>query len=412
MNKDSLTQLHWYHVPGLPSKLDTMEEKFFQVLYEKTCLKKETPAFIYMLNGQILDLGKIRHDNKSARRINKRGLHIFLYEPLCSKKRFNDKHNQSFYSEFLFDQHESFLVSDELESIKNYVASNGLTNVTVHTGDYNAHEFYRNYLSYFNIVCDDLFLKNQIFLENLDDRYTNNYTFPKNFICLNWRYTKHRQLVSAYLDKPKSNLSWYYKSTFNQMLDGLWFDILDWKESNGVVYDRLHSGVVYLNDHSPLCLDLNLDAVTHIDEITGTVIFYPNGVGSNPALSNHRKNSLLEFYNESFCDVITESRYAQPTANLSEKTLMAVHYRRPFVLVGPPKSLEYFRLLGFKTFSNFWDESYDDEWNHEQRLLRIFKVIDWIENLSIDEKKYMYMDMLPIINHNRENLKVLNQRKS
>jgi hypothetical protein len=111
---------------------------------------------------------------------------------------------------------------------------------------------------------------------------------------------------------------------------------------------------------------------------------------------------LQNFYQEIFVDVITETRFAQPTANFSEKVFQAMQYFRPFILVAPPFTLEYVRSLGFKTFSDFWDESYDTETNHGQRLIKIFKLIDTIEQMGFEDIKQMYQDMLPIIEHNRK----------
>ena len=55
---------------------------------------------------------------------------------------------------------------------------------------------------------------------------------------------------------------------------------------------------------------------------------------------------------------------------------------------------------GFKTFSEFWDESYDNETDHQKRFIKIFEIIDYIESLSIEECKDMYVRMDEILKHN------------
>jgi hypothetical protein len=97
---------------------------------------------------------------------------------------------------------------------------------------------------------------------------------------------------------------------------------------------------------------------------------------------------------------VTESRFAQPTSNYSEKAYQAMFYRKPFIMVAPPHTLEYMKTHGFQTFSEFWDESYDTETNHEKRLLMIFELIDYINGKSIEELRVMYEQMMPIIEHN------------
>jgi hypothetical protein len=72
----------------------------------------------------------------------------------------------------------------------------------------------------------------------------------------------------------------------------------------------------------------------------------------------------------------------------------------PFILVAPPHSLEYMKKLGFKTFDKFWDESYDQEDNHQTRLLKILDLIDYIDSKSIHELTIMYSAMQETIEHN------------
>jgi hypothetical protein len=98
--------------------------------------------------------------------------------------------------------------------------------------------------------------------------------------------------------------------------------------------------------------------------------------------------------------VITEARFAYPMGQFSEKTLNAIKSFRPFILVAPPRTLEYMQSYGIQTFDEFWDESYDQEENHESRLIKIFRIIDYIDSFSIDELKELYIKMLPILEHN------------
>jgi len=79
---------------------------------------------------------------------------------------------------------------------------------------------------------------------------------------------------------------------------------------------------------------------------------------------------LKIFYNDCFVDIVTESRYAQPTGNYSEKVYQPMFHKKPFVLVAPPHTLRYLKEQGFKTFDKFWDESYDKEENHQERIFK------------------------------------------
>ena len=84
----------------------------------------------------------------------------------------------------------------------------------------------------------------------------------------------------------------------------------------------------------------------------------------------------MNFYNsllESFVGIVTETRFAQPTGNFSEKTIHTIHCKRPFVLVAPPFTLQYMHKLGYKTFDKWWSEDYDTTTDHFKRMEKIFK---------------------------------------
>jgi hypothetical protein len=109
-------------------------------------------------------------------------------------------------------------------------------------------------------------------------------------------------------------------------------------------------------------------------------------------------------YAGTFCAVVTESIFAQPVATVSEKPFNAIQNKRPFVVVGTPYTLELLHEMGFKTFNSFWDESYDTEMHHEQRLIKILNLLDTIGNMSIIECQEMYKEMQDVLEHNYKNL--------
>ena len=86
-------------------------------------------------------------------------------------------------------------------------------------------------------------------------------------------------------------------------------------------------------------------------------------------------------YLNSYLSIVTESIFFQirengnnepeaefPTGYLSEKIWKPIGHCQPFILAGPAKSLEYIKSLGFKTFSPFIDERYDDCIDDDKRL--------------------------------------------
>ena len=66
--------------------------------------------------------------------------------------------------------------------------------------------------------------------------------------------------------------------------------------------------------------------------------------------------------------------------------------------------------LGFKTFSPFIDESYDNEKTTFKRMQKITKEIKRICSMSQDEMHEWYCQMEDILVHNRELIKKYGER--
>jgi hypothetical protein len=63
--------------------------------------------------------------------------------------------------------------------------------------------------------------------------------------------------------------------------------------------------------------------------------------------------------------------------------------------------------LGFKPFSDFWDESYDDILDGENRYLKLSKLVLKLNKLSIEEINNLYKQTLEICIYNKNYLKEL-----
>lgn len=103
---------------------------------------------------------------------------------------------------------------------------------------------------------------------------------------------------------------------------------------------------------------------------------------------------------ESFIFVVTETCYWQDKTHLTEKIFKPIALQMPFILVGCVNNLAYLRSYGFKTFGDYWDESYDTIADPISRLTAIADILKDISNLSASEQKTMLLDMQPILEHN------------
>ena len=136
----------------------------------------------------------------------------------------------------------------------------------------------------------------------------------------------------------------------------------------------------------------------------------PNGLtytGPVPAHSfdNHGNDSAeicidkLTPWNTSFLHVVNETVW-QDKIHFTEKIFKPIVMHQPFVVVQAPGSLKYLQSYGFKTFGDWWDESYDDIDDPTQRLHAIAKIINDIGGKDISELEKLRMEMAGVLEHN------------
>ena len=98
------------------------------------------------------------------------------------------------------------------------------------------------------------------------------------------------------------------------------------------------------------------------------------------------------YYKDTYFSVIAETTYFtkdwyHSARFLSEKAFKPIAMKHPFILVSVPNSLEIYKIMGYKTFSDIIDESYDLEIDDGKRMLMIVNEIERLCNLSEKELK-------------------------
>jgi len=117
-------------------------------------------------------------------------------------------------------------------------------------------------------------------------------------------------------------------------------------------------------------------------------------------------------YQNSYFSVVTETEFFNNVHNFStEKSIKPIAQLHPFIIVGRPNTLKQLKKYGFKTFSNFWDESYDSEENNTFRMLKVFELIKKLINLPTAEWDLLLEKIKPILIYNKELLKKYSTKK-
>jgi hypothetical protein len=388
-------QLHWFNIPGYPARPATLKNKGINSLPSTTGLDKNVPMFIYLGNGYIRDLENIVHHQIGD------AVHIFLYEPVCSRIK-GQPHTQRFFSEYHYETNAAAIEVDEFESIKIYAKNNNLTKeqVVVHTCEYQAERYFEHYSDSMTLLCDDLLLKTYGEIDNLNDNY--DFHLKNTFLCPTWRYAKHRHIVTAFLSQCNTEYSWFFKCSYATLSNNPWIDLNRLHLDHPDISGKLIAGVAELNNKAPVYMDIESNEAVEVAEANQPYWPVVHGFDyyETPAPNNPKNQKLETYYNQSFCIVINETRFAQHAANYSEKTYIAMQYKKPFIVVAPPKTLEYMRSQGIKTFSDFWDESYDDELNHEARLIKILNLLNKLDTLNYHQRQAIYKKMRSVVEHN------------
>ena len=362
----------------------------------------------WMANTHITPLHDVTHTDEERDRLNEHGLIIYLYEPMCSyiindTRALGNGFNCGFYSEYPSD-YDAWQDnrSAELDSISYYAFQNNLTNVIVRTGDYGVENYYPYYSEQLKLECDDLFLHGLSVFDHINTTKKDPSEITADFICTSWRYTPARNIIAAALSRKNSNISWFYQVD-NKVLDNIQWLTLSEEKEDATLYKQLVFGLDRLNQRSPWCLDKYTETTVWIEEPYGH--FYPKSIKgfedyANPVSVNPYVLPLESYYRKSFVDVVCESRFAQPTANLSEKVFQAIQFKTPFILVAPPHSLRYLKEMGYKTFDAWWDESYDAEENHCKRMKMIINLINEYAELPTETKVQQLEEMWDVFRHN------------
>jgi hypothetical protein len=120
------------------------------------------------------------------------------------------------------------------------------------------------------------------------------------------------------------------------------------------------------------------------------------------------KLNAMQYQNSSiqkaFLYVAPETTVVYPEPFLTGISFKSIAEKRPFVLFAVPGTIEYLKSLGFKTFNDWWDESYDKEKNVEVRADHIVNIIERLSDLSILQLQCLCDEMSEILDYNYQHL--------
>ena len=234
-----------------------------------------------------------------------------------------------------------------------------------------------------NISTED----NEHVVDQVSEPEYNENFLPENlFLSWNRRLRTHRIILALTLEQlgvvDRSYVSFAKQSDENssQTVNNLIAGIKEHDNIYGLKFNQLFSEEVvntFLNR-----LPLVIDGETNIHIMCEDFHF------------------TKDFYNNSLVSLVTETNYDTPECTLTEKSFKPMFNKHPFIIIGVPGALQGLRDLGFKTFSNFWDESYDNEPDPGMRFNLIKNVLANIASWNEQQILTFKNRVKPILDHN------------
>jgi len=102
-------------------------------------------------------------------------------------------------------------------------------------------------------------------------------------------------------------------------------------------------------------------------------------------------------YNDCAVSIVSET--VDDGFFITEKTYKPMLAKQLFVVHGPLGILKYLREMGFKTFGDFFDESYDQE---KDKSMRVQKIVNTVKQIKGMDYKILYEKTKHIREHNQK----------
>lgn len=215
-----------------------------------------------------------------------------------------------------------------------------------------------------------------------------NKTFDKKFISLNRRWRPHRPALVALL-------------ACKNLLEKGHISLADCENGN---WDHVYPWIMHISHDEELrrLFTENKEKIYNIPPL------YVDTETQENNLDTFRFE-LQPFYENTYFSIVTETPFYTSEGfdnniHLSEKTFKVISQRHPFLLLDTPHALKALRSIGYKTFSPFINESYDEELNDGKRLMKIVNEVERLCNLQGNDLDNFLVGIQDICEHNYQNL--------
>jgi hypothetical protein len=182
------------------------------------------------------------------------------------------------------------------------------------------------------------------------------------------RYLEHKPVPESAFVLNVPDYCWYLESARR------------WKSGHHLYSPRpqyKYKALLTMNREKPHRTELLTQLNSELDQCLWSYVqqghLMPNDVIGPPEIWERYINT--DWYDQCCFSIVAESMAEPFVADrvplISEKTWKAVSMQHPFMVVGELGTLEHMHRLGFETFENIWDESYDHTQDIKQRVAQV-----------------------------------------
>jgi hypothetical protein len=347
---------------------------------------------------------------------------IFLYELNWNNFHYRDKLHNFHSADGLFDNnqitnevldrirnktayflvtlfYEGYMDDEFLNHLSDYFTSKGLplTQIIYMTNCYNGQLVYEDYcnrnhklsemqMEYFPVFRIDRCNVRQAIVESVKSTYQPG-PRKKTFLCFNRRYNDHRLML-------------YLAMVQRGLIDQCYYsmDKIQPESSRSFVENCKY----LLSRFSDMGLD-STDVLT-ADKLLPLIL-------DNPDFSRYPMETSVDpvkhLYDNSLVNIVTETYFFSNVIHITEKTYKPIAFMQPFILLGAAGSLQHVKNMGFKTFGEFWDETYDLELDNKQRFNKIMLAIESIAKWTEEQRIEFTVKVKAIVDYNVNHLNTM-----
>ena len=238
----------------------------------------------------------------------------------------------------------------------------------------------------------------------------------KRYNCLNAHYSEHRHYIVYKLFEEKLNDMGYISFTLGQGLNHVEHPkermIFEWNrfidplllKSSGMKIKNYQDSVDFVNKLPIFVKEFDNDEPRKFWD----KVYQLTNEEYRKYMPYIRPWMLrdLNLVDDTYFCISTETLRDSDNGNMCHfaGAVMLGWVLQPTIIVGTSGIIKHLKSLGFESYDELFDESYDEIVETDKRLLKVWKEVERVCRMPEDKLKSIYNDLLPKVIHNQNKI--------